>query len=130
MGFFGTARPWWQARKATLAAIVAACGIGVGLFLVGVWLGSSSTFTPGAAPATVSHANAGSGQHGKAGMDCDKMMKNMKGTAGAGHPGDAAGPGGQRLPMESMPMHKTMPMDKKTPTDKAGQQADKDCCDK
>lgn len=110
MGFFGTVGAKLRQRKAAIATVLAFSVIGLGLFLVGTWAGSTGAFTLGTVTASAPPAGdtPGNAPNHEV-MCCGKPMPMDKGP-------DMSMPGG--MPMEQMPK------------DKMGPMPDKKCCEK
>lgn len=105
MGFFGAVSTKLRERKVTVAAVLAFSAIGLGLFLVGTWAGSTRAFTFGTMTASAPHISDAPSAPNHDEMCCGKPMdKDHKGGPGMSMPGG--------MPMEQMPK---MPMDKTGP---------------
>lgn len=109
MGLFGTVGVKLRQRKATIAAVLTFAVIGLGIFFVGTWAGSTGTLTFGTVSASAPPNDAPAG-HGPDEPCCGKPM-----TMDKDHQGPKMREG---MPMDHMPM------------DKMGPKPGMDCCDK
>lgn len=125
MGLFGTLGVKLRQRKATIAAVLTFAVIGLGIFFVGTWAGSTGTLNFGTVTASAPPVNDAPAGHGPDEPCCGKPMMMDK---------DHQGP----KMREGMPMDKDhqgpkmregMPMDN-MPMDKMGPKPGMDCCDK